>query len=90
MNLALILHYLTVLYSHFPDIVQLWDRIKEELDKDPGETRMLDVMGNTAQFSPEFIQEIQVNHGRAILSLESLQWCPVIAILVVTEHGIIV
>ena len=70
MNLALILHYLTVLYSHFPDIVQLWNRIKEELDKDPGETRMLDVMGNTAQFSPEFIQEIQVNHGRAIIALE--------------------
>ena len=34
MNLALILHYFTTLYSHFPEIVQLWNRIKEELDKD--------------------------------------------------------
>ena len=70
MNLALILHYLTTLYSHFPEIVQLWNRIKEELDKDPGETRMLNVMSQTPQFSLEFIREIQENHSAALIALE--------------------
>ena len=70
MNLALILHYFTTLYSNFPEIVQLWNRIKEELDKVPGETRMLNVMGRTAQFDPEFIKEIQEDHSVAIVALE--------------------
>lgn len=70
MNLALILHYLTVLYSYGPEIVQLWNRIKEELDKAPGETRMLNVMGRTAQFDPEFIKEIQEDHSAALVALE--------------------
>ena len=70
MNLALIIHYFTVFYSNLPEIVKLWNRIKEELDKDPGETRMLNVMGQTAQFSYQFIKEIQENHSAAIVALE--------------------
>jgi len=65
MNLALILHYLTTLYSHFPEIVQLWNRIKEELDKDPGETQMLDITGK-----PHFIEELRENHSAALVALE--------------------
>lgn len=72
MNLASILNLISVLVTYFPEIQALFNRIWEEVDKsfDPGETTGLNVMGNTAQFSPEFIREIQNNHDKAIIALE--------------------
>ena len=72
MNLASILNLIGVLVTHFPEIQALFNRIWEEIDKglEPGVVSGLNVMGHTAQFSPEFIKEIQNKHDKAIIALE--------------------
>ena len=72
MNLASILNLISVLVTYYPEIQTLFNRIWEEFDKnlEPGETSALNVMGNTAQFSHEFIKEIHRDHDKAIIALE--------------------
>ena len=72
MNLASILNLIGVLVTFFPEIQALFNRIWEEVDQslEPGETSGLHIMGKTAQFSPEFIREIQNKHDKAIIALE--------------------
>ena len=72
MNLASILNLISVLVTFFPEIQALFNRVWEEIDRGlaPGEVSGLNVMGKTAQFSPEFIKELQTKHDEAIIALE--------------------
>jgi len=73
MNLALLLHYITVFMSFFDEIKSLINRIYAELDN---ETTALTVNSRTPDgmfhsLSKEFLDEIQKDHSDALVALET-------------------